>query len=149
MRAVLQRVSEASVKIDSEIYNEISKGLLVFLAVKPDDTQEDINYIASKIVNLRIFEDENGKMNRSVKDVNGEILIVSQFTLYADCRKGRRPSFVKAGKPSEAEPVYNKFVEQIVTEPVTIKTGQFQAVMEVSLVNDGPVTVILDSEKSI
>ncbi len=149
MRAVIQRVSEASVTIASETFNKINKGLLVFLAVKPDDTQEDIDYIISKIINLRIFEDQNGKMNLSVKDVYGEILIISQFTLYADCRKGRRPSFIKAGKPSEAEPIYNKFIEQILTEPITIKTGQFQAAMDVALINDGPVTVILDSEKLI
>ena len=147
MRAVIQRVSSASVNIENEITKSIGEGLVVFLAVKPDDTEKDIDYIHSKIVNLRIFEDKEGKMNLSVKDINGEILIISQFTLYGDCRKGRRPSFIRSGSPKEAEPIYNRFIEHIVTEPINIQTGTFQSYMQVSLVNDGPVTIILDSEK--
>lgn len=147
MRAVVQRVNEASVSIDNEIVSKIGKGLLVFVGVKPDDTKTDRDYIINKVTNLRIFEDENGKMNLSVKDVDGEILIVSQFTLYGDCRKGRRPSFVRAGDPKEAEQVYNDFIEEILKEPLKIQTGVFQAEMDINLINDGPVTMLLDSEK--
>ena len=147
MRAVIQRVIQASVDINNQTQKSIKKGLVVFLAVKPDDTLQDIEYIHSKIVNLRIFEDENGKMNLSVKDIGGSILLISQFTLYGDCRKGRRPSFIRSGSPSEAEPIYNRFVEHIITEPIHIETGLFQADMKVELINDGPVTILLDSEK--
>ena len=135
MRAVIQRVSKASVKINGESEQNIQKGLVVFLAVKPNDTIKDIEYIHSKIINL------------SVKDIGGSILLISQFTLYGDCRKGRRPSFIQSGSPSEVEPIYNNFVEHIITEPIEIKTGLFQADMKVSLINDGPVTILLDSEK--
>lgn len=147
MRAVVQRVKNASVKIDDEITSEIGNGLLVFLGVKPDDTEIDRDYIINKVTNLRIFEDENGKMNLSVKDIDGEILVVSQFTLYGDCRKGRRPSFVRAGDPKEAEIVYNDFISHITREPLKVKTGVFQAEMDINLINDGPVTILLDSEK--
>ena len=142
MRAVIQRV-----KINGESEQNIQKGLVVFLAVKPNDTIKDIEYIHSKIINLRIFDDKNGKMNLSVKDIGGSILLISQFTLYGDCRKGRRPSFIRSGSPSEAEPIYNRFVEHIITEPIHIETGLFQADMKVELINDGPVTILLDSEK--
>lgn len=147
MRAVIQRVNNASVIIEDQIYNSINKGLLVFLGVKPNDEDKDIDYIINKIINLRIFEDEKNKMNLSVKDIDGEILIISQFTLYGDCRHGRRPSFILAGSPEVAEVVYDKFIERILKEPLTIKTGQFQAQMNVKLENDGPVTMLLDSEK--
>lgn len=147
MRAVIQRVKNASVSIDGSEYSSIGPGILAFVAVRPEDTDKDLDYLLSKIPNLRIFEDENGKMNLSVKDIGGEILIVSQFTLYGDCRHGRRPGFSRAGDPKEAELIYNKFVDRIKNEPVTVKTGKFQADMNVSLINDGPVTLLLDSEK--
>ncbi len=147
MRAVIQRVSQANILIDQNEKKSIGKGLVAFIAVKPNDTNEDLNYIKSKLLNLRIFEDSEGKMNLSVKDVNGSLMIISQFTLYGDCRKGRRPSFIRSGKPSEVEPIYNKLIESIVTEPIEIVTGNFQSYMQVNLTNDGPVTIILDSEK--
>lgn len=147
MRAILQRVSKASVTIDNSETNAIRKGIVAFIAVKPSDTQDDIDYIVSKMINLRIFEDSEGKMNKSLIDINGDLLIISQFTLYGDCRKGRRPSFTQAGSPKIAEPIYNRFIETIITEPINIVTGKFQSDMQVSLINDGPVTLILDSEK--
>lgn len=147
MRAVIQRVKEASILIDNKIKKDIGKGLVVFVAVKEDDTQKDLDYIETKILNLRIFEDSEGKMNLSVKDIGGDLLIVSQFTLYGDCRKGRRPSFTQAGSPNKTKPIYDRFIEHIITEPLNIQTGNFQSDMIVTIVNDGPVTMILDSEK--
>jgi D-tyrosyl-tRNA(Tyr) deacylase len=145
MRAVIQRVKQSSVKTDRGIVAEIEKGLLVLLAVAKDDTIEDSSYLANKIVNLRIFEDENGKMNRSLLETGGELLVVSQFTLLGDCRKGRRPSFVQAADPQKATELYELFVKKTGEQGILVKTGQFRAMMEVALINNGPVTLILDS----
>ena len=147
MRIVVQRVKNASVRIDGEICGQINQGLLVFLGVSKEDTESDITYISDKITGLRIFEDENEKMNNSIMDINGEILVISQFTLYGDCRKGRRPSFDSAMRPSEAEEMYEKFVEYIKKSGLKTETGRFGADMKVELLNDGPVTIILDSSK--
>ena len=148
MRAVVQRVSEASVSIDGEIVSRIGKGLLIFLGVGAGDTESDAEYLADKIANLRIFEDEKGKMNLSVRDVGGEAMVVSQFTLYGDCRKGRRPSFTQAAKPDKAQVLYSYFILRLREEGVPTREGVFQAHMKVNLTNDGPVTILLDSGKS-
>jgi D-tyrosyl-tRNA(Tyr) deacylase len=145
MRAVVQRVKQGVVKTNGETVGRIGQGLLVLLGVAGDDSTEDADYLANKIINLRIFEDENGKMNRSLLETGGELLAVSQFTLLADCRKGRRPSFVRAAEPEKANGLYEKFVEQIRQNGVAVQTGRFQARMEVALVNDGPVTIIIES----
>lgn len=148
MRAVVQRVKSSSVTVGGEVIGEIGKGLNILLGIKEDDTEADMDYIIQKIVNLRIFEDEAGKMNRSLLDVGGELLIVSQFTLYGDCRKGRRPSFIRSGPVEAAKAKYERFVEKIQEQPVAkIAYGQFQADMDVAILNDGPVTLLLDSEK--
>ena len=147
LRAVIQRVSRASVSIDHEIVSSIKKGLLVLLGVGEDDDNSDVVYLAEKTAGLRIFEDNEGKMNLSVSDVNGEILVISQFTLYADCRKGRRPSFTDAAKPEKAIPLYSAYVSALKNMGLKVETGVFQAYMEVELVNDGPVTIMLDSKK--
>jgi len=147
MRAVVQRVSEARVKVGNQLKGEIDTGLLVFLGVAQDDQQGDADYLAEKIVNLRIFEDEEGKMNLSALDLGKEILVVSQFTLYGDCRNGRRPSFFEAAPPEMADELYRYFVEQVNKTGLKVETGQFQAMMDVELVNDGPVTLLLDSRK--
>lgn len=147
MRAVLQRVSHASVAVDGEIKGKIGKGLLVFLAVCDEDTENDLIYLADKITGLRIFEDENEKMNLSLEDIKGEILIISQFTLYGDCRKGKRPSFTSAGKPDYAEKMYEKFIEYVKEKGLQTQNGVFGADMKVELLNDGPVTILLDSKK--
>ncbi|MES2862869.1 MAG: D-aminoacyl-tRNA deacylase [Bacteroidota bacterium] len=147
MRIVIQRVSEASVTIEQKIVAEINQGLLVLVGIEEEDTTEDINWLVTKIVNLRIFADENDVMNLSVKDINGEIIAVSQFTLHALTKKGNRPSYIKAAKPDTAIPLYEKFVQQLETElGATIQTGQFGADMKVALINDGPVTIIVDSK---
>ena len=147
MRIVIQRVSEASVTIEQKIVAQINQGLLVLVGIEEEDNLEDINWLVSKIVNLRIFADENEVMNLSVKDIDGEIIAVSQFTLHALTKKGNRPSYIKAAKPDIAIPMYEKFVQQLETElGVTIQTGQFGADMKVALVNDGPVTIIIDSK---
>ena len=148
MRAVVQRVSEASVSVDGEIVSRIGKGLLILLGVGADDTESDAEYLADKIANLRIFEDEKGKMNLSVLDVGGEAMVVSQFTLYGDCRKGRRPSFTQAAKPDKAQALYSYFILRLREEGVPTREGMFQAHMKVNLTNDGPVTILLDSGKS-
>jgi len=145
MRAVVQRVKKSSVKTSRGIVAEIGKGLLVLLGVAKGDTANDGDYLAAKIVNLRIFEDQNGKMNRSLREVDGEMLVVSQFTLLGDCRKGRRPSFVQAAQPDEATALYVHFVNKVREQGISVKTGQFRAMMEVALINDGPVTLILES----
>ena len=147
MRAVVQRVTEASVKIDDKINGEIKKGFLVLIGVCDEDNDEDVKYLADKIMNLRVFEDENNKMNLSLADINGELLIVSQFTLFGDCRKGRRPSFDKAGEPKKAKQLYNNFINYCKENNFTVSTGEFGADMLVSLENDGPVTLLLDSKK--
>ena len=147
MKIVIQRVSEASVTIDSKIVAQINQGLLVLVGIEEADTIEDTNWLVSKIVNLRIFPDENEVMNLSVKDIDGEIIVVSQFTLQAATKKGNRPSYIKAAKPDIAIPMYEKFVQQLETDlGKKIQTGQFGADMKVALVNDGPVTIIIDSK---
>ncbi|WP_329804454.1 D-aminoacyl-tRNA deacylase [Flavobacterium facile] len=147
MRIVIQRVSEASVEIEQEIVAQINQGLLVLVGIEEEDTSEDCNWLVSKIVNLRIFADENEVMNFSVKDIAGEIIAVSQFTLHALTKKGNRPSYIKAAKPDIAIPMYEKFVQQLETElGKKIQTGQFGADMKVALVNDGPVTISIDSK---
>ncbi len=145
MRAVVQRVSEASVRIQNEMISCIGNGLLVLLGVAQTDSQRDADYLAGKIAHLRIFEDADGKLNRSLLDVGGEMLIVSQFTLLGDCRKGRRPSFIDAAEPAHATELYEHFVRQTRALGVSVQTGRFQALMAVSLVNEGPVTLVLDS----
>lgn len=147
MRAVIQRVSCAEVRSFDQILGSIGQGLLVLLAVGESDQEEDAEYLARKTLHLRIFEDAEGKMNRSVQDIRGGVLIVSQFTLYGDCRKGNRPSFVDAARPELAEHLYSVYLEAIRRSGLEVATGRFQAMMEVSLVNQGPVTVLLDSGK--
>lgn len=147
MRGVVQRVKRAGVTVDGELVGRIDKGLLVFLGVGNEDGEKDIQYLADKIMNLRIFEDSDGKMNESLLDQKGELLIVSQFTLYGDCRRGKRPSFDKAARPKDAEMLYERFVEYCKGFEIKVETGKFQAMMDVELVNDGPVTILLDSKK--
>lgn len=147
MRAVIQRVSHAKVTVGDETTGEISRGLLVLVGVTTTDTEADADYLADKTVGLRIFEDHEGKMNLSVADVEGAILAVSQFTLYGDARKGRRPSFDSAARPEQARKLYEYFVEKIRAAGLPCETGRFQAEMKVELVNDGPVTILLDSTK--
>ena len=144
MKALIQRVKKSSVTIDGELYSSIGKGILVLLGVEKSDTEENAKNLATKIANLRIFEDENEKMNLSVKDVNGEILVVSQFTLCGDCRKGTRPSFSEAAPPDVAIKLYQNFVEHIKSENIPTQTGKFQAMMDVELINDGPVTFMIE-----
>jgi D-tyrosyl-tRNA(Tyr) deacylase len=148
MRAVIQRVSKAKVSVDGQVVSSISKGLLVLLGVSGDDTNADVQYLADKTINLRIFEDAEGKMNLSVNDIDGEIMVISQFTLYGDCRKGRRPSFIDAARPEKAVPLYEAYVSALANMGRKPKTGVFQALMEVELTNDGPVTILLDSKKA-
>jgi len=143
MKAVIQRVKKASVIINNELYSEIGHGILVLLGVEKGDTPEQAEFLADKIANLRIFEDENEKMNLSLFDINGEILVVSQFTLAGDCKKGKRPCFDNAAKPDTAVLLYEKFVKFLENHNIPVKTGQFGAMMDVGLVNDGPVTFIL------
>ena len=145
MRAVVQRVKESTVKTDNEIVGQIGSGLLVLLGVAKNDTAKDADYLANKIINLRIFEDRDGKMNRSLLETGGELLAVSQFTLLADCRKGRRPSFIEAAEPEKATDLYECFVNVVRAKGVAVQTGRFRAMMEVALINDGPVTIIIES----
>jgi len=147
MRAVVQRVSSASVTADRQVIGEIGPGLLVLLGVSNSDVQADADYLAEKIVGLRIFEDGAGKMNLSVADIGGSLLTVSQFTLYGDVRRGRRPSFDEAARPEQARALYERFVAEIRRRGLPCETGEFQAMMSVSLANDGPVTILLDSAK--
>lgn len=147
MRAVIQRVKEAEVRVDDSVTGKINKGLLVFLGVAEDDTDKDLSYIIDKSVNLRIFEDNQGKMNLSLKDIEGEMLVISQFTIMGDARKGRRPSFTGAGNPVKAESYYNEFIEQIKNTDIKVESGVFAADMDIELINDGPVTILLDSTK--
>ena len=148
MRAVVQRVSSSRVTVDERVTGEVKKGLLVLLGVTHDDTSKDVDYMVDKVTNLRIFEDENGKMNLSLDQVNGKILSVSQFTLYANCKKGRRPSFSDAARPDVANPLYEEFVEKLRAQGITVGTGEFGAHMMVELTNDGPVTILLESKKA-
>lgn len=147
MRAVIQRVTEAKVEVEGRIVGQVGKGLLVYLGVGTADTDTDAQFMAEKLANLRIFSDEAGKMNRSVIDVGGGVLLVSQFTLYGDCRKGRRPGFDAAGEPGLAERLYEKVAQLIATEDVPVQKGSFGAHMHVTSINDGPVTFLLDSSR--
>ncbi len=148
MRAVVQRVKMAKVMIGTEIVGEIGKGLLIFLGVGVEDNIEDTDYLASKIAHLRIFSDDNGKMNLSLVETGGEALVVSQFTLWGDCRKGRRPSFTRAGDPTVAIDLYQKFIYHLKGKGIQVAEGKFQEMMDVHIVNDGPVTMLLDSAKN-
>ncbi len=147
MRIVVQRVRRAAVTIDGVVHGAIAHGMVVLLGIRSSDTTSDLQWLAEKAVNLRIFDDQQGKMNRSLADIDGEMLIISQFTLYGDCRKGRRPGFSSAAPPKMAEPLYHQFVKEVQNLGIRVATGIFQATMEVELVNDGPVTLLLDSEK--
>ena len=147
MRAVVQRVESANVKIEGKITGSIDHGILLLLGVEERDEKKDLEYICEKIPNLRIFEDENGKMNKSLLDVGGSILVISQFTLLADARKGRRPSFTDAARPEKAIPMYEEFIAKMKEKNITTESGVFGADMKVQLINDGPVTILLDSKK--
>ena len=146
MRVILQRVLSASVTIDEAIYSQINHGLLILLGVTHNDTKEDIEWLVQKIINLRIFNDETDKMNRSIQDVQGELLVVSQFTLFASTKKGNRPSFIASARPEIAIPLYETFIDEIKKTGIDTQTGMFGADMQVGLVNDGPVTIIIDSK---
>lgn len=148
MRAVVQRVSRASVSIEGQVVGEIGRGLLVLLGIAPDDTPEQSRWLADKVVGLRVFADEAGKMNRDVVEIGGGVLIISQFTLYGDCRKGRRPSFVDAAAPAIAVPLYEAFIEASRAQGAPVATGRFGTDMQVELINDGPVTLIIDAKPS-
>ena len=147
MRAVIQRVKSAQVSVDGQVSGKIGKGLLVFLGVGKGDGESDLSFLTSKIPGLRIFEDASGKFNLSLKEISGQILVVSQFTLYGDCRRGRRPSFTEAEEPAAAKHLYEQFISRLREQDVSVETGEFQAKMEVHLVNDGPVTLLLDSRQ--
>jgi D-tyrosyl-tRNA(Tyr) deacylase len=147
MRAVLQRVTRASVRVEGETVGEIERGLVVLLGVAQDDTEQDARYLVEKIINLRIFEDDEGRMNLSVLETSGALLVVSQFTLYGDVRRGRRPSWIEAAEPKHAETLYEFFVREARLCVARVATGEFRRMMEVELVNDGPVTILLDSRK--
>lgn len=146
MRAVVQRVDSASVTIDGRVNGKIGKGFMVLLGIDENDTEKDLDYITSKLIGLRVFEDEAGKMNKSILDVGGEILLISQFTLYGDARHGKRPSFIRAARPEKAIPLYEKAIARL-REQLNVETGIFGAEMKVELINDGPVTILLDSER--
>ena len=147
MRVVVQRVSEASVSIEGQIYSQIQQGMLILLGIENKDSQEDIDWLCKKIANLRIFSDENGQMNKSVLDIKGQVLVVSQFTLHAKTKKGNRPSFIEAARPEIAIPLYETFVKRLTLDIQSqVMTGQFGADMQVSLCNDGPVTILIDSK---
>lgn len=148
MRCVIQRVTEASVSVDGECLGKIDKGFMILIGVSVDDTEQDLRYMAEKVPNLRVFEDEQGKMNLSLKDVGGAILAISQFTLYGDARGGRRPSFITAARPEKANPYYEQLVAAWRDQGIHVETGRFGADMKVALVNDGPVTILMDSTKA-
>ncbi len=148
MRAVVQRVSNSSVTVDQNIVGKIDKGIMVLLGVNDEDNSKDVEYLVDKIVNLRIFEDENEKMNLSLLDIKGDLLVVSQFTLYGDCRKGRRPNFTDAAKPDKAIPLYEEFIDKAKKHGIKVETGKFGAHMNVDIMNDGPVTLLIDSKKN-
>jgi D-tyrosyl-tRNA(Tyr) deacylase len=147
MRAVVQRVTRAKVTVENETIGEINQGLVIFVGVARDDSETDAEYLAAKIVSLRIFDDEAGKMNRSVKDVDGGLLVISQFTLYGDVRRGRRPSWFDAAAPEVAKPLYEFFLKEVQQLSTKVARGSFQAMMQVELINDGPVTILVDSRK--
>ena len=144
----MQRVKSASVKVEGKLVSEIGAGVLIFLGIAHEDTAAEIEYIANKIANLRIFEDEEGKMNRSLLEMGGAALVVSQFTLYGDCRKGRRPSFIKAARPEQANALYEQFITALKQQNIPTHGGTFQAMMDVELINEGPVTILLDSDRN-
>ena len=148
MRCVIQRVTEASVTVDGEIIGKIGRGYMILIGVSSEDGEKDVKYMADKVPNLRIFEDADGKMNRSILDEGGEILAVSQFTLYGDARGGRRPSFSAAARPEQANALYEQLVEAWRAQGIHVETGRFRAEMQVSLINDGPVTLLMDSAKT-
>lgn len=148
MRAVVQRVSRGKVTVEGQVVGQIGQGYVVLLGVAKEDTAEAADYLADKVAGLRVFEDEQGKMNRSILEAGGAVLAISQFTLYGDVRRGRRPGFDRAGRPEQAEPLYERFVAKLREQGLTVETGRFQTHMEVELVNDGPVTILVDSEKS-
>lgn len=147
MRALIQRVSQSRVVVQGEVTGQVQRGLLVLLGVAVADEEKQLKWMANKIVGLRIFEDDAGKMNLSLADVGGEMLVVSQFTLFGDCRKGRRPSFIEAAAPEKAEAMYDQFVDYVRAQGITVATGRFRTHMEVELTNDGPVTIWIDSEE--
>ncbi len=147
MRAVVQRVSEASVTINGKVRGSIGKGYMVLLGVEDIDEKEDLDYICDKLIGLRVFEDAEGKMNLDIRDIGGEILLISQFTLYGDARKGRRPGFIKAARPDKAIPMYEEAIRRL-SETVHVECGEFGADMKVALINDGPVTILLDSKRT-
>lgn len=147
MKAVIQRVQYATVKVDGTLVGQCGHGFMILLGVENNDTMKDLDVLVNKIVKLRVFEDEAGKMNLSIKDVGGEILVISQFTLYADCRKGNRPSFINAAPPAISKPLYEKFVEAVASFDIHVEHGEFGAEMKVELLNDGPVTVVLESKE--
>ncbi|SJZ36189.1 D-tyrosyl-tRNA(Tyr) deacylase [Cetobacterium ceti] len=149
MRGVVQRVTKASVTVDGEIIGKIEKGLLVLLGVTHSDSEKEVKWLSKKIKDLRIFEDEDGKMNLGLEDIKGDILVVSQFTLYGDCIKGRRPSFIEAAKPEMANKLYEKFIEELKNYNIKVETGEFGADMKVELLNDGPVTLVIDTPENI
>ncbi|OPJ56774.1 D-aminoacyl-tRNA deacylase [Alkalithermobacter paradoxus] len=148
MRAVVQRVLSSKVTVNGDVVGEIGKGLMILLGVTHSDTASDIKYLVEKILNLRVFEDNEGKMNLSLMDIKGELLVVSQFTLYGDCRKGRRPSFTEAAKPEYANKLYEEFIDECIKLGVKVEKGKFGADMKVDILNDGPVTMLLDSSKN-
>lgn len=147
MRAVIQRVLESEVKVDNKVIGSINKGLCVLLGVGKEDTKEDADYLVDKIINLRVFDDEDGKMNLSARDLNREIMVVSQFTLYGDCRSGRRPGYAEAASPGKAEKLYDYFIDKVKETDLKLAHGEFKAYMNLSLNNDGPVTLLVDSKK--
>jgi len=149
VRAVVQRVIQGSVEVEQRLVGSIGKGLVVLLGVSEIDTMDDVNYMRDKILNLRVFDDEEGKMNYSLMDIKGELMVVSQFTLYGDCRKGRRPNYIAAAKPEFANELYKELIKACRAQHVKTETGVFQADMKVNIINDGPVTLIIDSEKII
>ena len=147
MKVVIQRVKSASVAVDDKIIGQIAVGFLILLGVEQSDTQDDLNYLVKKTIGMRIFKDDNKNMNLSIQDIDGEALVVSQFTLFADTSRGRRPSFIKAASPEQADSMYQQFCEQLTMNNIPVQAGKFGAMMDVSLVNDGPVTIILDSRE--
>ncbi len=148
MRSVVQRVKHAKVTVDNKIIGQIEQGIMLLIGIEDSDDEKDLEYMADKVINLRIFEDEEGKMNKSLIDVNGSILVVSQFTLQGDARKGRRPSFIAAARPEKAIPLYEDFINRLKEHGIRTQTGEFGADMEVLICNDGPVTILLDSKKN-